>query len=127
MTAENRVPRTVARGIVLVGSFTSSAGMVADSSPRNAHKVNAPVAVMAENEDSSLVLKGVKLSILKYSKPSVEMTASGTILSMVVTSCTNPALRTPIVLIHVRSQILARATIPAKNELDASAGQKNAK
>ena len=66
--AENKVHRRVARGIVCVGSFTSSAGMVADSRPRNAHKVKAADAVIAENEEPPLALKGVKLSILKEQK-----------------------------------------------------------
>ena len=84
--AENKVPRSVARGIVCVGSFTSSAGIVADSRPRNAHKVKAADAEIAENEDPPLALKGVKLSILKNRNPSVPMTTSGRILSTVVMS-----------------------------------------
>jgi len=59
------VPAMVALGIVFDGFITLSDGIVADSNPRNAHKVNAAVAVMASKPDSSLRFKGLKLSSLK--------------------------------------------------------------
>ena len=53
-------PIIVARGMVFVGFFTLSDGIVADSNPRNAQSVNAAVAVIALKLDLSLRFKGVK-------------------------------------------------------------------
>ena len=45
MIVVTTVPQSVARGIVRSGSITLPAGTVADSRPRNAHKVSVAVAI----------------------------------------------------------------------------------
>jgi len=59
-TAVMEIPRIVALGIVLVGFFTCSEGMVADSSPKKAHSVKAAVVVSASKAGSLLRFKGLK-------------------------------------------------------------------
>ena len=54
------VPVIVALGIVRFGFLILSAGIVADSNPRNAQSVKAAVAVIAENEVSLLIFNGIK-------------------------------------------------------------------
>ena len=44
------MPNIVARGIVRSGSFTSSAGTVADSSPMKAHRVK-PIATVIPSKN----------------------------------------------------------------------------
>src|SRR5450755_753087 len=99
------VPSTVARGMVLLGFFTSSAGMVADSTPRKAHSVRAATAVTAANGDIPLVLNGMKWLQLTQNKPIVAMATSGTSFMMVVITWKTPACLMPITLIQVTSQI----------------------
>ena len=56
MTAVSTVPTIVARGIVRAGSRTLPAGIVAHSSPRNAHSVSVTVATScAANGDAVVV------------------------------------------------------------------------
>ncbi len=122
-TAANTVPRIVARGIVRSGSTTSSAGMVADSNPRKAHSVKVAAAVMAGNVPLPLVLNGRKLSGLMYRRPRVPMATRGASLRIVVTTCTEPAVRTPRTLTQVSSQIAPMPTADASIRSVARAGQ----
>ena len=62
ITVAAPVPRMVARGIVVSGSLTSSAGTVADSRPMNAHSVSNAALVMPQSK-WWVSVKGVKLSV----------------------------------------------------------------
>lgn len=83
---DSSVPRIVALGIVRPGSLILSEGMVADSSPINAHSVNVAVAVTAEKPDSPLMLKGWRWLARKYHRPSVAITIRGVSFRQVVSS-----------------------------------------
>ncbi len=99
----------MARGIVRSGSFTSSAGTVADSSPMKAHNVRAAAAVMPPSIPSPVPspagANGVKLPASMKNRPTTPITASGTNFRTVVSSCRMPLSRTPRMLTAVSSQI----------------------
>ena len=66
-TVTARVPKMVARGNVRLTSLISSAGTVADSSPRNAHSVNVAANEIAWKWPTRLPWpgsKGEKLAVL---------------------------------------------------------------
>ncbi|MBA7535013.1 hypothetical protein ES705_27263 [subsurface metagenome] len=74
--------------MVFFGFLTLSAGMVADSKPVNAQKVNAAVVVIAVKLETLLKLKGLKFSTLNEKKPKATIANKGRTLRMVVISCT---------------------------------------
>src|SRR6266478_3041363 len=106
------VPTSVARGMVLSGFLTSSAGTVADSTPRNAHRVSAATAVTAANGDIPLVLKGTKWLQFTQNRPMVAIATRGTSFMIVVITWNIPACLMPMTLIQVTSQISPMATSP---------------
>ena len=124
MVAVNKVPVTVARGIVRSGSRTWSAGIVADSRPVSAQSVSVAVAVTAARDDDPLALKGTKLLVSRKNKPTMPMAMSGTSLRTVVASWTRPASRTPSALTPVRIQMAASATLAAAAGVSANGGQR---
>ena len=122
--AVTRVPMMVERGMVRLGSVTSSAGTVADSRPMKAHSVRAAAAVTEPNTDPPLGLNPPKLPPSKNSSPTVAMASSGTSFRAVVTAWTQPPWRTPRAFTRVRAQIAATATAAASRALVARAPQK---
>ncbi|MNS75988.1 hypothetical protein D3C72_1095200 [compost metagenome] len=82
-TAEINVPVSVARGMFFSGFRICAAGIVADSIPKNDHKVKAAVSKNTSgNFRSSGLMK--KFSGLKYRKPTVPISRIGNSLKMVV-------------------------------------------
>src|SRR5262245_14450854 len=88
--------------------MTLPAGTVADSSPRNAHRVNVAEAVTAGR------LKGCGSTRMTDASPlpnnisaSTTIASSGITLSTVVTICRTPICRTPRQLRYVRIQMIA--------------------
>src|SRR5437773_12206543 len=100
-----RVPATVARGIVLSGASTDSAGIVPASSPRNDQSVRAATADSAEKLESPLGLNGTKCSAFSQKIPAKATAASGISFKKVVVTCIHPAARIPRQLTQVRIQM----------------------
>ncbi len=81
--------------MVFSGSWTSSAGTVADSSPMNDHSVSAAAAVTAPNALPPPALNSPKLPGSMNNSPPTAIISSGTSLMTVVTTWTAPPSRTP--------------------------------
>src|SRR4029453_8501708 len=99
------LPQSVARGIVLSGSITLPAGTVADSSPRNAHRVSAADALTAERVSGCGSTRITDASLLPSNTiASTTIASNGITLSTVVTICSTPICRTPRQFRNVRIQ-----------------------
>src|SRR5437773_1877184 len=99
--------------MVRAGSVTLPAGIVADSSPRNAHRVSDTVAVAAEKAPLPLGLNGMKWEGSKRTHPQRASATSGRIFRMVVATCTAPPARIPAAFTAVRTQRVASAATAA--------------
>lgn len=89
------VPIIVAFGIVLFGFLILSAGIVADSIPRNAKNVSAVVIVRASKFVFSDILIGVKFEWLKTKNPIIIVASNGIILINVVMNWNCPTFFIP--------------------------------
>ena len=103
------------------GSFTSSAGTVADSRPMKAHRVSPIAAVMPSMNVraprptvGASIVNGVKWSPTMKKIPTTPINASGTNFRIVVTAWTHPPCLTPKALTNVRSQTapIANSAMP---------------
>jgi hypothetical protein len=113
--------------MVRAGSFTESAGTVADSNPTKAQRVRAAVAVMALKVDSPDALKGVKWEGSRKKSPMVPRAKRGRSFRRVVQNWRIPASRTPQQFTAVRPQMLARAAEAPKAGEFARGGKKEAR
>src|SRR6185436_14736892 len=110
--------------MVLAGSAMLPAGIVADSSPRKAHRVSDTVAVAAEKALVPVGLNGTKWDGSNRVHPKTTSATSGRIFSTVVTTCILPPARIPRALTAVSSQMVASAAKAAWTGWLASEGKK---
>ncbi len=121
------VPTMVARGIVRSGSFTCPAGMVAVSSPRNAHNVSVIVAMTCPATDTSLAGGSENAEGSKKNNPPMPTTTSGISFRTSVTTCRRPASRTPMMFTPTSSQIATMASMAASAGVRTIAGMKGSR
>ena len=91
------------------GRSMLAAGMVADSSPRNAQSVSAAAAGTLVASVRTLASAISKCDASKCVSPSAATSASGNSFRTVVTTCTHPAARAPITLTATRLHTATRA------------------
>ena len=127
MSAAISVPASVARGIVRCGSRTRAAGIVAHSMPSMANSAIELTLATSRQEAGlggrcSLYTCGCVSSSVT---PSSTTAACGTSLSRVVSTCTQPAARTPRRLMSTNTHTSASASSGGSTVLAARAGTKN--
>src|SRR4026209_22516 len=104
----------VARGAVTAGFSMSHAGVVAHSSPKNAHKVSVAVAVVPCASERRLRAVMAKCDGLTKNRPANPTMASGTSLRTAVTTWTRPAAAMPRAFTAVRIHTAAIARMAAE-------------
>lgn len=112
----------VARGMVLSGSCTSPAGIVAASTPMKENSVYAITAVRTSSGGRLLALNGPRFEASNARKPSVPISRSGTTLRIVRISETNPPVTTPWVFKKVSTAITLTATTVLSSRFSTTGG-----
>ena len=114
----------VAFGIFFSGLWIFSAGMLADSNPRKAYKVNAATKENDVKLLSPVILNSGKLSGLKKKMPEMITKTSGNNFKTVVITWILPVALIPFELIQVKNQIIDKPIETANTELVCKIGKK---
>src|SRR5580658_7789683 len=127
MTATSSVPMKVARGIVRPGSLTRPAGIAALSTPSMAYSASVEAAITADSDSGvgGTCTTGSACGARNAHTPSAMTPTCGTSFSTVVSTCTQPAVRAPRILINTNSQTNDTAVAAASEWLTPSCGKKN--
>ena len=114
----------VAFGTIFSGLSTFSAGIVADSTPKKAYKVNAATTGNVAKLLPSVKLKAGKLSKLKKKTPIIITIAKGNNFNTVVITCILPDSFIPLEFIQVKNQIIPKPMPTFKIGFVFSSGKK---